>query len=115
MCQKLPDLPFVSLSFLRVFIPLITLVATTTAASRELVTIRQASMGSAKFKVAAIPASHKRAADREVHLNAPDSKPLSLATADFNHDGYPDLVAAFTSGNGGVLTVHMADPAAFAP
>ena len=115
MCRKLRDFPFFSISFLRISIPLIALIVTASAASREPLTIHQGSMGSAKFRVTVIPASDKSAAGRPVHLNAADSKPLSLATADFNHDGYPDLVAAFTSGTGGVLTVHMADPAAFAP
>jgi len=48
-------------------------------------------------------------------IRVADAKPLSLATADFNHDGYPDLIAGYSSAGGGLLAVHLANPEAFAP
>ena len=41
--------------------------------------------------------------------------PLSLATADLNHDGYPDLIVGYAAPNGGLLKIHFANPQAFAP
>jgi len=66
MCRKLRDFPFFSISFLRISIPLIALIVTASAASREPLTIHQGSMGSAKFRVTVIPASDKSAAGRPV-------------------------------------------------
>jgi hypothetical protein len=42
-------------------------------------------------------------------------KSLSLASADFNNDGFPDLVAGYGAPEGGVLAVHFANAEAFAP
>jgi probable HAF family extracellular repeat protein len=41
--------------------------------------------------------------------------PLSLASADVNHDGYPDLAVGFASGGGGLVVIHLANPEAFSP
>jgi hypothetical protein len=41
--------------------------------------------------------------------------PLSLASADLNGDGYPDLVVGYATHGGGLLAVHFANPEAFAP
>ncbi len=43
-------------------------------------------------------------------------RPLALAAADFNFDGYADLISAYgDAGGGGVLTLHQANKEAFAP
>jgi hypothetical protein len=44
-----------------------------------------------------------------------EARPLALATADFNGDGYPDLVAGYATSTGGLIAVHFANPEAFAP
>ncbi len=41
--------------------------------------------------------------------------PLSLASADLNGDGYPDLVVGYATRDGGLLAVHFANAEAFAP
>src|SRR5438876_2251583 len=33
-------------------------------------------------------------------------QPLSLASADFDEDGMPDLISGYGGGNGGILTIH---------
>src|SRR6185369_14672769 len=42
-------------------------------------------------------------------------KPLALASADLNDDGYPDLVCGYGSTGGGMLTLYRGNPQAFAP
>ncbi|HEX8265600.1 MAG TPA: Ig-like domain repeat protein, partial [Pyrinomonadaceae bacterium] len=42
-------------------------------------------------------------------------QPLALATADFDADGFPDLVASYASAQGGVLIFHRGNAEAFAP
>src|SRR5271157_1681312 len=43
-------------------------------------------------------------------------RPLSLATEDFNEDGWPDLVAGYATGDGdGVAVLYFGDRAAYAP
>jgi hypothetical protein len=43
-------------------------------------------------------------------------RPLSLASADFNSDGYTDLISGYADMNGGgILTFHKANKEAFAP
>jgi len=39
-------------------------------------------------------------------LNRGSARPLGLASADFNEDGFPDIVAAYDLGYGGALAVH---------
>ncbi len=41
--------------------------------------------------------------------------PLSIASADFNADGAPDLVQGYAAGNAGVLTLYRGNPEAFTP
>ncbi len=41
--------------------------------------------------------------------------PLSLASDDFNGDGFPDLVCGYATGQGGMLTIYRGNPEAFSP
>ena len=43
------------------------------------------------------------------------NRPLALASADFDVDGFPDLVTGYAAPNGGILTFHKGNPEAFAP
>jgi len=40
-------------------------------------------------------------------LSANQARPLSLAAADLNEDGVPDLLSGYAGGNGGVLALHL--------
>ncbi|MEP6900146.1 MAG: carboxypeptidase regulatory-like domain-containing protein [Actinomycetota bacterium] len=42
-------------------------------------------------------------------------RPTTLVSADFNFDGYPDVISGFAGTNGGVITLHKAWNQAFAP
>ena len=42
-------------------------------------------------------------------------RPLTLASADFDMDGYPELVTGYGTPAGGFVEVRRADPEAFAP
>jgi len=48
-------------------------------------------------------------------LEGGKANPTALATADFNADGAPDVVAGYSTAGGGVLTVLRGNPDAFAP
>jgi hypothetical protein len=48
-------------------------------------------------------------------LKAGAARPLTLATADFDKNGTPDVVAGYALGNTGVITVQRGNPDAFAP
>ena len=48
-------------------------------------------------------------------LSGETANPTALATADFNADGAPDVVAGYSTKDGGVLTVVLGNPDAFAP
>jgi len=43
------------------------------------------------------------------------ARPLALASGDVNGDGFPDLIAGYTSANGSFLTLSIGNPEAFAP
>ena len=43
------------------------------------------------------------------------NRPLALSTADFDVDGFPDLVTGYSTSSGGVLTFHKGNTEAFAP
>ncbi|HET7063952.1 MAG TPA: hypothetical protein VFI49_06710 [Rudaea sp.] len=43
------------------------------------------------------------------------ARPLALASADFDHNGTPDIVAAYAIGSAGVITLQRGNPDAFAP
>ena len=43
------------------------------------------------------------------------AKPTALTSADFDADGAPDLVAGYSTANGGVITLTRGNPDAFAP
>ncbi|HET9532193.1 MAG TPA: VCBS repeat-containing protein, partial [Blastocatellia bacterium] len=40
------------------------------------------------------------------HMESEKMVPLSLASGDFDEDGMPDLVSAYATENGGILTIH---------
>jgi len=48
-------------------------------------------------------------------LNTGVAHSLALASADFDHNGTPDVIAAYAVGNVGVITVQRGNPEAFAP
>jgi len=43
------------------------------------------------------------------------ARPLTLASADFDVDGYPELVTGFGTADGGIVQVRRGNPEAFAP
>jgi hypothetical protein len=43
------------------------------------------------------------------------ARPLTLASADFNIDGFPELVTGYATAEGGLVEVRRANPEAFAP
>jgi len=43
------------------------------------------------------------------------AKPTALTSADFDADGAPDLVAGYSTANGGIVTLTRGNPDAFAP
>ena len=48
-------------------------------------------------------------------LKSGGARPLALASADFDHDGTPDVVAAYAVGDSGMIVVQHGNPDAFAP
>lgn len=54
-------------------------------------------------------------ADAGRSLELGQAQALSLASDDINSDGFPDLVAGYAGKSGGLLTLHMGNPEAFAP
>jgi hypothetical protein len=48
-------------------------------------------------------------------MQAGDLTPQSMATADINLDGYPDLIGGYAGSEGGVLTFHLGAKEAFLP
>ena len=51
----------------------------------------------------------------ETVLRANAVRPTAMATADFDVDGYPDLVSGYATGDGGYLSFQRGNPEAFAP
>ncbi len=45
----------------------------------------------------------------------PNTRALSLAAADVDSDGYPDLFSGYATEKGGLLTIHRGNPEAWAP
>src|SRR2546425_5150828 len=43
------------------------------------------------------------------------ARPLSLASNDFNADGFPDRVCGYATANGGLVSIQRGNPAAYAP
>jgi hypothetical protein len=48
-------------------------------------------------------------------LQEGEAQPLSLASGDFNLDGFPDLARGSASSGAGLVTLHLGNPEAFAP
>jgi parallel beta-helix repeat protein len=46
---------------------------------------------------------------------SPQEEPLALASDDFDEDGIPDLVCAYSSNESGILTIHSGNPDAIYP
>ncbi len=73
----------------------------------------------------ALQVTHVRAntlqfgASYDLHGNAqkrlPNRRALSLASGDVDGDGFPDLVSAYSTDGGGVITLHRGNPEAWAP
>lgn len=54
-------------------------------------------------------------ADAVAALQRGNATPTALASADFNADGAPDVVAGYSTRNGGLLVVYRGNPDAFTP
>jgi len=77
--------------------------------SPGLVTIQAAGRGTPYVSFAdgrAIPASFSNAASPTSLLSEPATKGLALASADFDEDGMPDLVASYETSKGGLIGLH---------
>ncbi len=53
-----------------------------------------------------VPTTWHGAASLKASLDSGTARGLSLATADFDEDGMPDIVAGYDSGNGGSFALH---------
>src|SRR5437870_2734022 len=53
-----------------------------------------------------IPTFYTGPAELEVALQQNLARPLTLASADFDEDGVPDLVSGYDNSNAGILTLH---------
>jgi len=69
----------------------------------------------ATLKESLVRAHYATPAGREISLAAVAATPLSLATADVNSDGYPDLAAGYGTPGGGLIAIHLGNPEAFSP
>ena len=89
-----------------------------TAASDETVSVRLKSQNSLALNFLQgrdLPTVYD-GGDSHEPLGAGENRPTALASADFNQDGFPDLVAGYSSADGGgVITFRKANPEAFAP
>lgn len=89
-----------------------------TGQSPEAVTVRAAKRGNPRMNLQdgrSAVATYKNAITKVVSNSLSGARSLSLASGDLNVDGYPDLVAGYTSANGSFVTVSLANPEAFAP
>ena len=43
------------------------------------------------------------------------ARPLSLASNDFNADGFPDLICGYATSSGGLVSIQRGNPASYAP
>src|SRR5258708_5164614 len=43
------------------------------------------------------------------------ARPLSLASNDFNADGFPDLICGYATSSGGLASIHRGNPASYGP
>ena len=50
-----------------------------------------------------------------LELLQPDTRPVALASGDFNEDGIPDLVSGYAGAQGGLLTLHLGNADAIYP
>ena len=63
-----------------------------------------------------LPTSYDSVDDSSYQIKGAQNHPLALASADFDVDGFPDLVTGYsTPSGGGVLTFHKGNAEAFAP
>ncbi|MBL0164967.1 MAG: Ig-like domain repeat protein [Xanthomonadales bacterium] len=44
-----------------------------------------------------------------------DTRAVGMASADFNSDGYADLISGYAQGEGGLIAVHLGNPEAYSP
>src|SRR5262245_566144 len=66
-------------------------------------------IGDARFALRdefTVPTAYTGAAGLQQVLEAGLAQPLSLASADFNEDGVPDLVSGYVGPSGGLITLH---------
>jgi hypothetical protein len=68
-----------------------------------------------RFRSGRVRAQYATPAGERMSLSALGAKPLSLATADINHDGYPDLAVGYALGQKGLVVIHLANAEAFSP
>ena len=86
--------------------------------SPDAVTVRAAKRGNPRMNLQdgrSAVATYKNATTKVVSNSLSGARSLSLASGDLNVDGYPDLVAGYTSTNGSFVTVSLGNPEAFAP
>src|SRR5439155_23912506 len=63
-------------------------------------------MGAGERRTTALRAVYRGSAAAMAALNSGSARPLGLASADFNEDGFPDLAAAYDVSFGGALAIH---------
>lgn len=81
------------------------------------VAVRMLGVTPTRLLTTRLTTSYHSPSGREVYFNQGEFEALSLATADFNGDGYPDLITGYGSvgAGGGRIVVRFANPEAFSP
>lgn len=85
------------------------------SSAQERSSTNSAKLGQTSFKTGRVDAEYVNQNGQKLLLQQADTMPLSAATVDLNHDGYPDLIAGYGTAGGGLVVVHLANPEAFAP
>src|SRR2546427_7461984 len=88
-----------------------------TSAQQDVITLRAENPDQPWIKISSRTlATNTRDALSQTDSSSLNSvRPLSLASDDFNGDGFPDLVCGYASRQGGLLTIYRGNPEAYSP